>query len=94
MSFRSVLLLGTGLLLLFGACDDPADPCDRPYACEVQGVDLDIVQLDIVTTRYDSLDGLGIVRSDTLEIEAVMRNRGDTILGARGARCAIPPLAI
>src|SRR3970040_75459 len=71
--------VGFALLLPLAGCRDPAGPCDRPNACEVQGVDLYIPKLELVTTRFDSVDGLGVVRADTIEIESVVRNRGDTI---------------
>jgi hypothetical protein len=79
MALLRKLCLGFALPMLLAGCQDPAGPCDRPNACEVHGVDLFITHLELVTTRFDSIDGLGVVRSDTVEIESVVRNRGDTI---------------
>lgn len=72
------LLLGVALLLSATACQDPSDPCDRPHACEVQGVDLSISHLEIVASRFDSIDGLGVVDPDLVPVDFEVRNRGDS----------------
>ena len=70
---------GLALFLPLAGCRDPAGPCDPRYACEVHGVDLYIPQLEIVATRFDSIDGLGIIEPDPALVDFTVRNRGDTL---------------
>ena len=79
MVSHRMLYVGLAALLPLTSCQDPAGPCDRPNACEIHGVDLFISDLEVVATQFDSIDGLGVVRPDTVEIKSVVRNRGDSI---------------
>ena len=78
MVSHRTLYVGLATLLPLTSCQDPAGPCDRPNACEVPGVDLLISELELVAEQFDSVDGLGVVRADTVEIRSVVRNRGDS----------------
>jgi len=69
------------LLPIFFACDDPIaprgqpDPCETEGACEVEGMDLEVRSLTLVTTGTHP-SGLRLVPGDTVHATVVVRNRG------------------
>lgn len=73
---RPVLLVPFLALL---ACRDATGPCDLPFACQVSGVDLEISNLEVVSSERDAITGLAVVDADSIDVTFTVRNRGDSI---------------
>ena len=64
--------------LLALACDDGAtEPCARPHACEIEGVDLVVVRAYLIDpSGTDAVTGHDVVDPGEVVVEYVVRNRG------------------
>jgi hypothetical protein len=72
----------TLIFLLLPACADPTgppvqpDPCEPVNACLVEGIDLDLRSLTLVSTDTDAASGLPLVPGDSIRATATVLNRG------------------
>lgn len=74
---RWILPLALGsLALLPAACDDPAGPCAPAFACEIEGVDLFVDELEILADERDPSDGRGVIEAGLASVRVRVRNRG------------------
>ena len=80
MKISPRLVMSAGAVLAI-ACSDPVGPCDGRYACQVEGIDIAVLDLEIITANRIGTDPVTmypVYAPGEVTVTATIVNRGDS----------------